>query len=626
METINILYIDDFEDQYPVLADSIKSAIMKNDTSQDNKSIKDGIHYYKISNEKILYNLFCCQDLERVLYIIENNEIQLFFIDYELAKGVKGTTIGTTIYKKEKEKNRNVYQVMLTAYGEVMIEALRTGVFKDFITKEQLCTAKNIQGIFARFEAFRKLDEENKILIGKNKELQKINDGYQYEIIELKNKVQSQEELLERFDKKIKVDSKKFESLKRNIIGSSKGIERVKYFIQKYAETDDNVLIIGETGTGKDLVAEAIHELSRRKNNKFKPINCAAISEGTIESELFGHKKGAFTGADRDRIGIFEEADGGTIFLDEIDRMNKTGQAKLLRLIEDQKVIKMGELDIDAKKVDVRIIAAIKPDALNKVGGEFLTDLYGRLVSLFPIIPPLKDRKEDIPLLINHFIDLIGWEQYRILRRGDHNKLTSEQFTFEEYTKLNKGKLFSFDEEGVRLLADYDWNRNVRELRKFVENIFTVFVEDKKNWNNELVSTDDVRRAFLFHKTSLTSEEQELLDSGFNSSQHVDTVKFLDQIEEIVITYYLHEKDNSVDQTKIAAKFPNPEEPVRIRKKLSKDGKSEEEILAAVHGKEISISRVTFNGKFNKHKETIKKLFDKNPDNWKNARKKCSFF
>jgi transcriptional regulator with PAS, ATPase and Fis domain len=336
--------------------------------------------------------------------------------------------------------------------------------------------------------------------------------------------------LLESFNKKAiaSVNSDgRFESLDRNIIGESSGIQVVKYFIQKYAETDDNVLIVGETGTGKDLAAEAIHRLSKRNDKPYKPVNCAAIPEELIESTLFGVIP-KFPGFHNDKplIGIFEEAHKGTVFLDEIDRMSLRGQSKLLRLLEDRKVIKLGETDKEGKKVDVRIIAAIKPKAIIKIGNEFLEDLYGRLASLFPVIPVLNDRKEDIPQLVEYFVDLIGYNCARVYKGGENGILNEQQYPYNKYKEDYKDKkLFKFDDAGMKLLMDYEWKRNVRELRKFIENIFSVFIENKKIWSDQIVPVDDVKRAFIFHdlKEKISKEEQQLLEGTIKpKTRHIN--------------------------------------------------------------------------------------------------------
>ncbi|MCI5072438.1 sigma-54 dependent transcriptional regulator [bacterium] len=227
-----------------------------------------------------------------------------------------------------------------------------------------------------------------------------------------------------------------------NIISNSKTMQQVFTTVEKIAPYKTTCLVLGESGTGKELLANAIHQTSTRKNKPFVTVNCGAIPENLLESELFGHKKGAFTGAVSDKKGLFEEADGGTLFLDEIGELPLLLQVKLLRVLQEEEIRKVG--DIQAKKIDVRIIAATLKnleDAVNK--GNFREDLYYRL-NVLPIhLPALKERKEDIPLLIEHFI------------QKKNKKLSSN--------------VESITEEALKKLLDYDWPGNIRELENTIE-------------------------------------------------------------------------------------------------------------------------------------------------------------
>jgi PAS domain S-box-containing protein len=226
------------------------------------------------------------------------------------------------------------------------------------------------------------------------------------------------------------------------IIGESVALKKVLLELEKVAKTDSTVLINGESGTGKEAIARAIHDLSPRKDRPLIKVNCGAIAESLVESELFGHVKGSFTSAINDRIGHFELADGGTIFLDEIGELSLDIQVKLLRVIQEQEIQAVGSTKV--KKVDVRFIAATNRD-LNKMVNEnlFRMDLYYRL-NVFPLhIPALRERRSDIPLLITHFL------------------LTISQ-------KLNK-KLSSVSKESLDLLMDYNWPGNIRELQNIIE-------------------------------------------------------------------------------------------------------------------------------------------------------------
>ena len=509
MEALNILYIDDLSEEFLSFAFACKQCFSLDDEMEP-VIFKETVTFL-FGNKKII----CVKSSKEALKRINNEQFDIVFIDYGLTEE-KGDEVGKIIYNYHYNIYKKIiYQVMLTSHNDTLIDTLRAGVFKDFIGKP-LNDKAAFAGVFARFETFKILNNANIEL-----EKEKIRTGK--EIVKLKSEVQSQQKLIEEFDKKaiavVSADDR-FETLDRSIIGISKGIQRVKYFIKKYAETDDNVLIVGETGTGKDLVAEAIHKLSSRKNEIFKAINCAAIPDDLIESTLFGVIKDypGFHNKKNASIGAFEEANKGTIFLDEIGRMSLKGQSKLLRLLEEQKVIRLGEIDKEGHKVDVRIIAAIKPNTITEIGCGFLEDLYGRLDSLFPIIPPLNERLEDIPFLVNHFIDMIGYNTYRIKAGRGSGKLTKDQSPYSEYKlKYKTEMLFNFDDEGIQLITQNKWKRNVRELQKFVENIYSIFVDNKTSWTDQIIPIDDVRRAFIFHDKSkyITKEEQELLDNKY---------------------------------------------------------------------------------------------------------------
>jgi len=226
------------------------------------------------------------------------------------------------------------------------------------------------------------------------------------------------------------------------IIGRSKAIDHVLHKVKSVSRKDINVLLSGETGTGKELIANAIHYNSPRATKPFIKVNCAAFSEGVLESELFGHERGAFTGAIAQRVGRFELADEGTLFLDEVGDIPPATQIKLLRVLQEKEFERVG--GNETRRVNVRIIAATNKDleALMK-GGRFRVDLYYRLSVMMIDIPPLRDRKEDIPLLVSHFI----------------NKFVQEKgYTIRGITR-----------EAMRLLIDYDWPGNIRELENAVE-------------------------------------------------------------------------------------------------------------------------------------------------------------
>ena len=237
---------------------------------------------------------------------------------------------------------------------------------------------------------------------------------------------------------------KKKVSKNYEMIGDSDAIQQIKDIIEKVAPTDARVLITGPNGTGKELVSHWLHQKSDRSKGPMIEVNCAAIPSELIESELFGHVKGAFTSANKDRAGKFEAANGGTIFLDEIGDMSLSAQAKVLRALQESKVQRVGS-DKDIK-VNVRVIAATNKDLKKEIeDGKFREDLYHRLAVILIKVPALNDRREDIPLLIEHFSGKIAKEQ------GTATK--------------------NFSDKAVKLLQEYDWTGNIRELRNVVERL-----------------------------------------------------------------------------------------------------------------------------------------------------------
>jgi len=228
------------------------------------------------------------------------------------------------------------------------------------------------------------------------------------------------------------------------MIGESKAITQIKNMIEKVSATDARVLITGPNGTGKELVAHWLHEKSERSAGPMIEVNCAAIPSELIESELFGHVKGAFTSAVKDREGKFEAANGGTIFLDEVGDMSLSAQAKVLRALQENKIQRVGN-DKDIK-VDVRVVAATNKDLKKEIEEHrFREDLYHRLAVILIPVPSLNERREDIPLLIDHFASKIAEEQ------GTAKKV--------------------FSDKAIKLLQEYDWTGNIRELRNVVERL-----------------------------------------------------------------------------------------------------------------------------------------------------------
>jgi two-component system nitrogen regulation response regulator NtrX len=237
---------------------------------------------------------------------------------------------------------------------------------------------------------------------------------------------------------------KKKVSKNYEMIGDSEELSQIKLMIDKVAPTDARVLITGPNGTGKELVAHWLHQKSERSNGPMIEVNCAAIPSELIESELFGHVKGAFTSANKDRAGKFEAANGGTIFLDEIGDMSLSAQAKVLRALQESRIQRVGS-DKDIK-VDVRVVAATNKNLAKEIEeGKFREDLYHRLAVILINVPALNERRSDIPLLIQYFSDKIATEQ------GIPKK--------------------SFSNEAIKLLKEYNWTGNIRELRNVIERL-----------------------------------------------------------------------------------------------------------------------------------------------------------
>ena len=247
--------------------------------------------------------------------------------------------------------------------------------------------------------------------------------------------------------KQLVVENKRLKrkvSKQYEMVGNTPEIETIKSIIDKVAPTEARVLVTGPNGTGKELVAHWLHQKSERAKGPMIEVNCAAIPSELIESELFGHIKGAFTSAHKDRAGKFEAANGGSIFLDEIGDMSLSAQAKVLRALQENRIQRVGS-DKDIK-VDVRVIAATNKNLKTEISeGHFREDLYHRLAVILIKVPPLNDRRDDIPVLVDYFV----------------NKIASEQGTAKK----------SFSAEALKLLQAYDWTGNIRELRNVVERL-----------------------------------------------------------------------------------------------------------------------------------------------------------
>ena len=275
-----------------------------------------------------------------------------------------------------------------------------------------------------------------------------------------------------------------------NIIGKSSRMQAIFSLIERIARTNSTVLINGESGTGKELIARAIHYSSPRANRRFLSINCGALPENLLESELFGHERGAFTGAVRDKKGLFQEADRGTLFLDEIGEMTPAMQVKLLRALQEKTVRKVG--GTEEEQVDVRIIAATHQDLETRIStGEFREDLYYR-INVLPIqLPPLRQRREDIPILVDFFL--------------------------QKYCKQMDLPPKQISVEAMQMLESYDWPGNVRELENMIERVLALSHADT-------ITTRDLP-AFLLTSRKMQSDLIQLPDEGLDLEAYLEGIR-----------------------------------------------------------------------------------------------------
>nr|WP_299034487.1 sigma-54 dependent transcriptional regulator [uncultured Tenacibaculum sp.] len=348
-----------------------------------------------ISEENDSYEVEEAEDGLQGIEMIKKTDYDLVLCDIKMPK-----MDGVEVLEKARKLKPETPMVMISGHGDLdtAVNTMRLGAF-DYISKPPdlnrlLNTVRNA------------LDKKE--LVVENKRLKK------------------------------KV-SKNYE-----MIGESEAITHIKDMIEKVSATDARVLITGPNGTGKELVAHWLHEKSDRSKAPMIEVNCAAIPSELIESELFGHVKGSFTGANKDRAGKFEAANGGTIFLDEIGDMSLSAQAKVLRALQENRIQRVGS-DKDIK-VNVRVVAATNKDLKKEIEeGRFREDLYHRLAVILIKVPALNDRREDIPLLVDFFAKKIS----------------------EEQGMPKKG----FSEDAIKLLQEYDWTGNIRELRNVVERL-----------------------------------------------------------------------------------------------------------------------------------------------------------
>jgi two-component system response regulator PilR (NtrC family) len=373
--------------------------------------------------------------------ILEKENIDLVVTDIKMPE-----TDGIDVLRHVREEHPDVPVVMITAYGSITqaIETLKAGAL-DYVVKP--FDVEELKIIVGRGLAERRLKEEN---------------------LRLKR------DLKERYS---------FE----NMIGKSRAMQEIYLLIEKVASTDSTVLITGESGTGKEMAARAIHLQSGRHDNQFVSINCAALPENLLESELFGHAKGSFTGAVAEKKGMFEVAQRGTLFLDEVGEMSPWTQVKLLRALQERTIRRVG--GTEEIPVNVRIIAATNQDLKKRIQeGKFREELFYRLNVISFDMPPLRKRAEDIPLLVSHFL-----QKY--------------------CSKLGKNTK-RFTPEVVGLLEAYAWPGNIRELENVIERI--VAIEDR-----ETVTVGCLPKEIVSPQKNKI-ETQYFFEPGFSLTSHID--------------------------------------------------------------------------------------------------------
>jgi two-component system response regulator PilR (NtrC family) len=399
---------------------------------------KSMCQYLSIMLRKEGYDVKTVHNGKKALQEIKESNFDVVITDIKM-EGMDGIELLGAV----KETSPTLPVIIMTAYAttKTAIDALNRGAFHYLIKR-----AKN---------------DEIKMVIRNALDLHRVKN----ENVFLKKQLKKKDEFKE-------------------IIGKSEEIQQVFNLVNKVADTDSTILISGESGTGKELIAKAIHYRSGRANAPFVSINCGALPENLLESELFGHVKGSFTGAIRDKDGMFKVASGGTFFLDEVGETTLAIQVKLLRVLQEREIIPVG--GTAPIKVDVRLIAATNADLEKAVKEErFRADLYYRLNVIPVLIPPLRDRRDDIPLLVDHFL-----------------RLATER----------SGRRKTVSKEAMELLASYDWPGNVRELENIVERACILQEGD------ELMSEDlpekvrhqsQERRKVVMQETQMTLDELE---------------------------------------------------------------------------------------------------------------------
>ncbi len=390
------------------------------------------------------YEVFLAKDAEQAFYQIKEHSPDIILLDIILPD-----LDGLKVLEKVKQRDPDSVVVMITATKTVKtaVEAMKLGAF-DYVTKP--------------FDI-----DELRLIISRSLSTQALKKEVNY----LREEIES-------------IRSSSF----RNIIGESKVMNDILKVVKQIADSRATVLVIGESGTGKELISRAIHYHSNRREHPFVTINCAAIPETLIESELFGHEKGAFTNAIEKKLGRFELAHQGTLFLDEIGELSLSTQAKILRFLEEKEFNRVG--GSKTIKVDVRLIAATNKDLNHHIRkGLFRNDLYYRINVVPIVLPPLRERKEDILLLLNHFIRKFNAESKKNVR--------------------------GMSEEALEIMMHYEWPGNVRELENLVERVVALTCNDYIRPEELPISLININKvhnlkdSILSGKVSLLTAEEE---------------------------------------------------------------------------------------------------------------------
>ena len=408
------------------------------------------------------YNTLTAASGEKALQICATKDVDLVLLDIMMENGMDG--VQTLVKLLEQDANLNVVMMSAQQDIEIAVKTMELGA-RRYVTKP-VSMDKILFNIEPLLELSR-LAKENEIL---------------------KSQIPDEDEM----------------------VGESAAIRNLRVDIKQVASSNLGVLISGENGTGKQLVANAIHQYSKRSDKPFIPLNCAALPEELVESELFGHERGAFTGADSMRQGRFELADGGTLFLDEIGDMSLKAQAKVLRVLEYGEVERLGSQQI--RNVDVRIIAATNKNLAEEIErGQFRTDLYYRL-KIVPIdVPPLRDRLEDIPILVKYFAERL------------------------QRNMASTPKIFASDTDAV--FQSYHWPGNIRELKNLVERLLIMV-------NKEIIQPSDVVAVL-----PIESDQIRMLDAATAYQSNTPLSTMVDSTEAECILAALKENDWNIRKT-----------------------------------------------------------------------------